>query len=46
MKKPLACRLGRHKWERRSTSDGNRYTQCSRCGKDDNPPQVTTPFTF
>jgi hypothetical protein len=32
---PLTCRLNlRHAWRKRSTEDGNRWTECARCGKD------------
>ncbi|WP_158510499.1 hypothetical protein [Actinoplanes friuliensis] len=34
MAKPWRCRLGRHKWVRRSTEDGQLFQQCSQCGKD------------
>jgi hypothetical protein len=30
----LLCRVGWHKWERRSTDDGGRYLVCRRCGKE------------
>jgi hypothetical protein len=34
-KPPLACRLNlKHSWRRYSTSDGNRYQACERCGRD------------
>jgi hypothetical protein len=35
MGKPLGCRLGWHKWVRRSADGGSPYRQCARCGKDD-----------
>jgi hypothetical protein len=32
---PLTCRLGiRHDWRVVSTSDGNRFKACAKCGKD------------
>jgi hypothetical protein len=31
---PLFCRVGRHHWHAVSTSDGQRYECCLRCGKD------------
>lgn len=34
MNKPFRCRLGWHKWVRRSNADGVRYAQCERCGND------------
>jgi hypothetical protein len=38
-----------HDWARRSTSDGGRYEQCRRCGKDRGPisnlPTTTPPAT-
>jgi hypothetical protein len=33
-KKPLLCRLKRHKWVRRTAEDGGGYFQCTACGKD------------
>jgi hypothetical protein len=30
----LLCRVGWHKWQRRSTDDGSRYLVCRRCGKE------------
>jgi hypothetical protein len=34
-RKPLQCRINlHHKWRQASTSDGQRYTRCVRCGKD------------
>jgi len=34
MSKPWTCRLGWHKWTRRSTEDGQLYLQCCRCDKE------------
>ena len=35
VRRPLRCRLGWHKWVRRSTSDGtSRYLGCRRCPKE------------
>ena len=34
-RRPLSCRLNvYHRWITRSTTDGGRYQQCRRCGKD------------
>ena len=34
-KRPLLCLLNlRHRWHQASTEDGERFTVCSRCGKD------------
>lgn len=34
-RRPLLCRVNvHHKWRQESTSDGQRYTRCARCGKD------------
>ncbi len=34
--RPLLCRLNlHHEWVRRTTEDGARFRQCTRCGKDD-----------
>jgi hypothetical protein len=33
-RKPLLCRLKRHKWVRHSTEDGEGYFQCAACGTD------------
>ena len=35
MSRALSCRLGWHKWVGRSTEDGGRFLQCSRCAKVD-----------
>ncbi|GIE93428.1 hypothetical protein [Paractinoplanes rishiriensis] len=35
MTKPFVCRLGWHKWVTRSTEDGKKFRQCSRCSRDD-----------
>ena len=35
MSERLSCRLGWHKWVRRSTEDGGRLQQCARCDKVD-----------
>jgi hypothetical protein len=33
--RPLACRVNvHHRWVARTTTDGGRYQQCRRCGKD------------
>ena len=34
MVRSLLCRVGWHKWQRRSTDDGSRYLVCRRCGKE------------
>ena len=34
MSKPFRCRLGWHKWVRRSNPEGGPYSQCARCGTD------------
>ncbi|WP_268248867.1 hypothetical protein [Actinoplanes ianthinogenes] len=44
MRKPFACRLGWHRWVRRSAPDGDRYRECARCGKDQAPPGPAVPF--
>ncbi len=31
-KKPLLCRLHRHRWERRFNEDGQAFFLCDRCG--------------
>ncbi|WP_167552360.1 hypothetical protein [Leifsonia xyli] len=33
-RKPLLCRLNRHRWHTETTPDGGRYQRCIRCGKD------------
>ena len=34
-RRPLTCRLNvRHRWIAKITTDGGRYHQCRRCGKD------------
>jgi hypothetical protein len=34
MKKPLRCRIGWHRWNKRYSSDGtSAYLQCQRCPK-------------
>jgi hypothetical protein len=35
MTRPFGCRLGWHKWVKRSANDGSLFRQCERCGKDD-----------
>jgi hypothetical protein len=35
MGKAMSCRLGWHKWATRSTEDGGRFRQCTRCAKID-----------
>jgi hypothetical protein len=37
MGKPFWCLLGRHKWRRRWSEDGQHYYKCERCGKEDDP---------
>lgn len=32
--RPIRCRLGRHHWHWTSTTDGERYECCVRCGRD------------
>ena len=34
MARPLRCRLGIHKYVRRQNTDGQRYLECARCGKE------------
>ena len=41
MGKPMTCRLGWHKWIRRSTEDGQRYLRCGGCDKEN--PQSSLP---
>jgi hypothetical protein len=31
---PARCRVGNHRWVMRCTTDGARFRQCARCGKD------------
>jgi hypothetical protein len=33
-KRPLRCRMGRHRWHSASAEDGERYECCLRCGWD------------
>jgi hypothetical protein len=35
MEKKPRCRLGRHKWIKRETTDGDVYGECSHCGERD-----------
>ena len=32
-RRPLSCRLNRHRWETFRAEDGSRYQQCQRCGR-------------
>jgi hypothetical protein len=34
-RRPLSCRLNRHRWETFRTDDGKPYLRCQRCGKDE-----------
>jgi hypothetical protein len=34
-RRPLSCRLNRHRWETLRTEDGTPYLRCQRCGKDE-----------
>jgi hypothetical protein len=36
-RKPLRCRLGRHRWGMQSAEDGTRFEACLRCDKDRPP---------
>jgi hypothetical protein len=36
-RKPLRCRLGRHRWRMLSAEDGTRFEACLRCDKDRPP---------
>ena len=44
MAKAWSCRLGWHKWVRRSTEDGSKYRACAHCEKVDDrgPPAPGT----
>ena len=33
MARNLLCLVGRHRYVRRRTEDGEAYTECARCGK-------------
>lgn len=38
VRRPVLCMLNvHHAWRTRSTEDGGRFRQCTRCGKDKNP---------
>ena len=41
MRKPIGCMLGRHHNVWKSNPDGDRYKQCSRCGRDDPGAAIT-----
>ena len=47
MPKKLRCYLGFHRWHTVHVKDGNRYAQCSECGKvrlpEDPPPALAVP---
>src|SRR5215831_17817542 len=34
-RRPLSCRLNRHRWDTFRTEDGKPYLRCQRCGKDE-----------
>jgi hypothetical protein len=34
-RRPLSCRLSRHKWQTFRTEDAKPYQRCQRCGKDE-----------
>ena len=37
------CRVGMHKWVKKTNDEGGRYLECSRCGKEDNIPDSAGP---
>ena len=46
MRKPIRCMLGRHHNVWKSNPDGDRYKQCSRCGRDDPGAAITGGMVF
>jgi hypothetical protein len=39
----LRCKVGMHKWVKKTNDEGGRYLECSRCGKEDNIPDSAGP---
>jgi hypothetical protein len=37
------CKVGMHKWVKKTNDEGGRYLECSRCGKEDNIPDSAGP---
>jgi len=37
------CKVGVHKWVKKTNDEGGRYLECSRCGKEDNIPDSAGP---
>jgi hypothetical protein len=37
------CKVGIHKWVKKTNDEGGRYLECSRCGKEDNIPDSAGP---
>ena len=41
--KPFRCKIGLHKWVKRTNDEGGRYLQCVHCDKEDNIPDSAGP---